>query len=184
MTERLKDKVALITGAASGQGAYEVKLFLQEGAKVIATDVNTKLLNKHVDELKDQYGEAVLPLKLDVTQEDQWIDVVNQGVEKMGKIDILVNNAGIGVTDKTSGLENTTVADWQHFMQTNAMAHFLGMKYVTPIMKKNGGGSSSTFHPWLPCKGLPGLLRILHPRVLPVPLLRGRHVTWVSTISG
>ena len=141
MTERLKDKVALITGAASGQGAYELKLFLHEGAKVVATDVNTKLLNKHVDELKEQYDDAVLPLKLDVTQEDQWIEVVNEAVDKMGKIDILVNNAGIGVTDKTSGLENTTVADWQHFMQTNAMAHFLGMKYVTPIMKKNGGGS-------------------------------------------
>lgn len=50
MTERLKDKVALITGAASGQGAAELKLFLAEGAKVIATDANTKLLNKHADE--------------------------------------------------------------------------------------------------------------------------------------
>lgn len=140
MTERLKDKVALITGAASGQGAAELKLFLAEGAKVIATDVNTKLLNKHADELKKQYGDAVLPLKLDVTKEEDWASVAKEGEEHFGKINILVNNAGIGVTDKTSGL-NSTVEEWKHFMETNAMAHFLGMKYVTPIMKKNGGGS-------------------------------------------
>lgn len=141
MTDRLKNKVALITGAASGQGAAEVRLFLREGAKVIATDVNMKLLDKCVDELKKQYGENVVGAKLDVTQEDEWIDVVDRSVNQMGKIDILVNNAGIGVTDKTSGLEDSTVDDWMHFMKTNALAHFLGMKYVTPIMKKNGGGS-------------------------------------------
>lgn len=141
MTERLKNKVALITGAASGQGAYELKLFLQEGAKVIATDVNTDLLDKHVAELKEKYGDSVLPLKLDVTQEDDWVAAIKKGVDQFGKIDVLVNNAGIGITNKTSGLENATIADWNHFMQTNAMAHFLGMKHVAPIMKKNGGGS-------------------------------------------
>lgn len=141
MTERLKDKVALITGAASGQGAAETKLFLQEGAKVIATDVNTELLNQRVDDLKKQYGDDMLGLELDVTKEDEWKDVVKKGVDQMGRIDILVNNAGIGVTNNTSGLEDSTVADWQHFMKTNAMAHFLGMKFISPIMKKNGGGS-------------------------------------------
>ncbi len=100
MTERLKDKVALITGAASGQGAAETKLFLQEGAKVIATDVNTELLNQRVDGLKKQYGDNILGLELDVTKEDEWKDVVKKGV------------------------------DWQHFMKTNAMAHFLGMKFI------------------------------------------------------
>ena len=140
MTDRLKGKVALITGAASGQGAYELKIFLQEGAKVIATDINTKLLDKHVADLKKQYGDDVLPLKLNVTEEDDWIEATKQGVDQFGKIDVLVNNAGIGVTDKTSGLE-ATVADWKKFMQTNAMAHFLGMKHVVPYMKKNGGGS-------------------------------------------
>ncbi len=141
MTDRLKGKVALITGAASGQGAAEMKLFLQEGAKVIATDINTDLLKTKVDDLKKAYGDKVLGLKLDVTKEDEWKSVVKEGVDKMGKIDILVNNAGIGITNKTSGLEDSTVADWQHFMQTNAMAHFLGMKFIAPIMKKNGGGS-------------------------------------------
>lgn len=141
MSKRLNDKVALITGAASGQGAAEPALFVKEGAKVIATDINAKLLNKHVDTLKEQYGDAILPLKLDVTKEDEWIDAVAQGIKKFKKIDILVNNAGIGITDNTSGLTDSTVNDWHLFMDTNAMSHFLGMKHVVPEMKKIGGGS-------------------------------------------
>lgn len=135
MSKRLNDKVALITGAA------ELALFVKEGAKVIATDINAKLLNKHVDTLKEQYGDTILPLKLDVTKEDEWIDAVVQGIKKFKKIDILVNNAGIGITDKTSGLTDSTVDDWHLFMDTNAMSHFLGMKHVVPEMKKIGGGS-------------------------------------------
>lgn len=108
---------------------------------MIATDINVKLLNKHVDTLKEQYGDAILPLKLDVTKEDEWIDAVAQGIKKFKKIDILVNNAGIGITDKTSGLTDSTVDDWHLFMDTNAMSHFLGMKHVVPEMKKIGGGS-------------------------------------------
>lgn len=141
MSKRLNDKVALITGAASGQGAAELALFVKEGAKVIATDINAKLLNKHVDTLKEQYGDAILPLKLDVTKEDEWIDAGAQGIKKFKKIDILVNNAGIGITDNTSGLTDSTVNDWHLFMDTNAMSHFLGMKHVVPEMKKIGGGS-------------------------------------------
>ena len=77
MSKRLNDKVALITGAA------ELALFVKEGAKVIATDINAKLLNKHVDTLKEQYGDTILPLKLDVTKEDEWIDAVVQGLRSL-----------------------------------------------------------------------------------------------------
>lgn len=107
----------------------------------VPTDINTKLLNQRADSLREQYGDVILPLALDVTQEEQWGDAIAKGVAKFGKIDILVNNAGIGVTDKTSGLTDSTIADWHRYMETNAMAHFLGMKYIVPVMKKNGGGS-------------------------------------------
>lgn len=96
MSKRLIDKVALITGAASGQEAAETALFVKEGAKVIVTDINTKLLNQRADSLREQYGDVILPLALDVTQEEQWGDAIAKGVAKFGKIDILVNNAGIG----------------------------------------------------------------------------------------
>ena len=170
MSKRLNDKVALITGAA------ELALFVKEGAKVIATDINAKLLNKHVDTLKEQYGDAILPLKLDVTKEDEWIDAVAQGIKKFKKIDILVNNAGIGITDNTSGLTDSTVNDWHLFMDTNAMSHFLGMKHVVPEMKKIGGGSIINISS-LVSRGLPGPHLTRPLRGLPGHLRRERHVT-------
>lgn len=141
MSERLKDKVAIITGAASGQGAVETRMFLQEGAKVIATDIQTDLLMKKEAELKEKFGERIVSLTHDVIKEDDWVKVVKTAIDKFGKIDILVNNAGIGTTDKTSGLADSTVADWHRFIDTNAMSHFLGIKHVVPFMKENGQGA-------------------------------------------
>ncbi|MCH3921274.1 SDR family NAD(P)-dependent oxidoreductase [Limosilactobacillus sp.] len=141
MTDRLKDKVAIITGAASGQGAAEARLFLQEGAYVVATDVQFDLLKKQANKFAEKFGDRILPIIQDVTKEDDWQKVVDQTMAKFGKIDILVNNAGIGNTDTTSGLEDSTVDDWHHFMDINAMSHFLGMKYVVPYMKQNGKGA-------------------------------------------
>lgn len=141
MTGRLQDKVAIITGAASGQGAVETKIFLQEGAKVIAIDIQDELLHKKEKELLKEYDGKILALTCDVTKEDNWVNVVQKAIDRFGKIDILVNNAGIGTTDKTTGLTDSTVEDWHRFMDTNAMAHFLGMKHVTPYMKENGHGA-------------------------------------------
>ena len=177
MSKRLNDKVALITGAA------ELALFVKEGAKVIATDINAKLLNKHVDTLKEQSGDTILPLKLDVTKEDEWIDAVVQGIKKFKKIDILVNNAGIGITDKTSGLTDSTVDDWHLFMDTNAMSHFLGMKHVVPEMKKIGGGSIINISSLASVQGIAGPHLTRPLRRLPGHLRRERHVTLASTTS-
>ncbi|WP_242363690.1 SDR family NAD(P)-dependent oxidoreductase [Limosilactobacillus antri] len=141
MTNRLKDKVAIITGAASGQGAAEARLFLQEGAQVIATDIQFDLLKKQARKLAEQFGDRIHPVIHDVTKESDWQKVVSVAIEKFGKLDILVNNAGIGVTDTTSSLMDSTVDDWHHFMDINALAHFIGVKAVVPYMKKNGQGS-------------------------------------------
>lgn len=141
MTGRLQDKVVIITGAASGQGAVETKIFLQEGAKVVATDIQDELLHKKAKELQNEYDGKILALTSDVTKEEDWVNVVQKAIDQFGKIDILVNNAGIGTTDKTTGLTDSTVEDWRRFMDTNAMAHFLGMKHVTPYMKENGHGA-------------------------------------------
>lgn len=150
---------------------------------MIATDINAKLLNKHVDTLKEQYGDAILPLKLDVTKEDEWIDAVAQGIKKFKKIDILVNNAGIGITDKTSGLTDSTVDDWHLFMDTNAMSHFLGMKHVVPEMKKIGGGSIINISSLASVQGIAGPHLTRPLRGLPGHLRRERHVTLASTTS-
>lgn len=136
---RLTGKVAIITGAASGQGAVEAKLFADEGAKVIATDLNETLLNEVVAEINAKYGDVALAIKHNVAEEAEWIRVVEQAVEKFGKVNVLVNNAGI--SGKTHTLEDITVEEWNLVMNINALGNFLGMKHVVPEMKKVGGGS-------------------------------------------
>lgn len=136
---RLAGKVAIITGAASGQGAAEARLFAKEGAKVIATDMNDTLLKEVVAEINTAYGPVAHAIKHDVANEDEWIQVVTQAVEAFGKIDILVNNAG--VSGKIHTLEDITVDEWNFVMNINALGNFLGMKHVVPVMKENGGGS-------------------------------------------
>lgn len=134
---RLKEKVAIITGAASGMGAAEAKLFAKEGAKVVATDVNEELLQKVAEEIKAEGGE-VLAIKHNVASEEEWKSVVAKAVETFGKVDVLVNNAGIS-TDKT--LANMTMEEWNRVMDINLNGCVMGMKYTIPEMQKAGGGS-------------------------------------------
>lgn len=136
---RLEGKVAIITGAASGQGAAELKLFVKEGAKVIATDIQIELLNSLVNEINEQYGQVAIALRHDVASEQDWQTVVESGINEFGKIDILVNNAG--VSGRVHALEEITLEEWNFVMNINATGNFLGIKYVVPEMKKVGGGS-------------------------------------------
>lgn len=92
---RLFGKVAVITGAASGQGAVEARLFAQEGAKVVATDLQVELLSSVVGEINSEFGDVAVGIGHNVADENDWIDVVKQAVEKFGTIDILINN-GVG----------------------------------------------------------------------------------------
>ena len=91
---RLSGKVALISGGARGQGAEEARLFVQEGAKVIITDVLDDEGKKLEAELNETGGDAQY-MPLDVTDENQWDSVIQRILETHGQIDILVNNAGI-----------------------------------------------------------------------------------------
>jgi len=136
---RLEGKVAIITGAASGQGAEEARVFAREGAKVVATDMQVELLQQVVNSINEEYGDVALALKHNVTNEQEWIDVVKAAVDKFGKVDILVNNAG--VSGKIHALEDITVDEWNFVMNINALGNFLGMKHVVPEMKKINGGS-------------------------------------------
>lgn len=136
---RLTGKVAIITGAASGQGAAEARLFADEGAKVIATDLNETLLNEVVAEINAKHGDVALAIKHNVAEEAEWIRIVEQAVEKFGKVNVLVNNAGI--SGNIHALEEITVEEWHKVMNINALGNFLGMKHVVPEMKKAGGGS-------------------------------------------
>jgi len=136
---RLLNKVAIITGAASGQGAEEARLFAKEGAKVVATDIQLAPLNEVVQEIQAAGGEAIA-VAHNVTSTAEWKNVVNKAIETFGKIDILVNNAGVtGQIGQT--IEEIDEETWDFVLNINTRGPFLGMKAVLPYMKQNGGGS-------------------------------------------
>ena len=133
---RLKDKVAIVTGAASGMGAATARLFAREGARVVVADLLEAEGAAVAKEIGDAGGEARFQ-KLDVTSEADWAAVVADTVAAYGKIDILINNAG--VSGSHPDLLNT--ATWDQQMTVNAGSVFLGMRAVIPVMKKAGGGA-------------------------------------------
>src|ERR1700720_27863 len=134
---RLEDKVALITGAASGMGGSMARIFAREGAKVAVADVLDEEGKKIVDEITQANGAAMFR-HLDVTSEAEWKAAVDATIAEFGKLDILVNNAGIS----GSAVEDLfDTAAWDKIMDVNARGAFFGMKYAIPEMRKAGGGS-------------------------------------------
>ncbi len=134
---RLRNKVALITGAARGQGAAEAVLFAREGAKVVVADVVTDPGRKTAAKVNDSGGDARY-VDLDVTSEGAWIAAIAETVDLFGALHILVNNAGIL---RRSTVENTTVGEWDEVLDVNARGVFLGIKHAIKPMRRNGGGS-------------------------------------------
>ena len=135
--KRLENKVAIITGAAKGMGKSEAQLFAEEGAIVIATDVDDKMGQETVEDITSKGGKAEY-YHLDVAQENEWQDVIKQVVSQHHKVDVLVNNAGILIMES---VEETSTEDWDKIFDINAKGVFFGCKYVAPAMRKAGGGS-------------------------------------------
>ena len=127
----LDGKVALITGAARGQGAAEARLFVERGAKVMMTDV----LDEEGQQVAAELGDAAAYMRLDVTSEDG----VAATIEKFGKLNVLINNAGI--ITPVAELHQTSLATFQKVTDVNQIGVFLGMREVVEPMKKAGGGS-------------------------------------------
>ncbi len=132
--KRLDGKVAIVTGGAQGMGSSHVKLFVEEGAKVVFTDINEKLGCA----LETELGENVKFVKQDVTNESDWQNVVEETEKGFGAIDILVNNAGISMN---KSLMEMTESDYRKIVDINQVSVFLGMKAVVPSMTKAGKGS-------------------------------------------
>jgi 3alpha(or 20beta)-hydroxysteroid dehydrogenase len=133
-TGRLDGKVALITGAARGQGAVEARLFVAEGAKVVVADV----LDAEGEAVAKELGDAARYLHLDVSQPDQWDAAVTATEEAFGRLDVLVNNAGIL---HFASIEKMSVEDYMRVVNVNQLGTFLGMKAVIPALRRAGGGS-------------------------------------------
>ena len=131
---RLADKVAIISGAASGMGAATARLFAREGAKVMIADV----LEREGREVAASIGTAARFEPLDVTSEESWAAVVSSTILHFGKLDVLVNNAGISGSAEQDFYSTEA---WHRIMAVNATGVFFGIKHAIPAMIANGGGS-------------------------------------------
>jgi len=132
MSERLKNKVGLITGAAQGLGKEMARSMISQGANIIITDINKESLAKTAEELSCEY------MALDVTKEDQWKETISNIEKNPGSLNILVNNAGIG---GGGDVEETDLESWHLVHSVNLDSVFLGCKFSLPLMRKSGNGS-------------------------------------------
>ena len=131
---RLEGKVTVITGGARGMGASHVRKFVQEGAKVVFTDLN----EEGGMALANELGDNVKFVKQDVTKAADWINVVKEAEEAFGPVNILVNNAGISMN---KNIFEITEEEYRKIVEINQVSVFLGIKYILPSMQKTGNGS-------------------------------------------
>jgi cyclopentanol dehydrogenase len=137
--DRLKGKVALISGAARGQGAAESRLFANEGAKVVIADVLDTETRSLAEEINRKAGSRLaLAMHLDVTRAADWRGAVDTCEREFGGLDILVNNAGILNFKR---IEETSEEEWDSVVAVNQKGVWLGMKTAVPAMRKRRGGS-------------------------------------------
>lgn len=136
---RLKDKVALITGAGNGIGRETALLFSAEGAAVVAVDLDEEALAEVVEEIKESGGKAIVTVA-DVSSATGCENMVSAAENEFGRLDILFNNAGIMMSDDGDAV-STDEDVWDKTMAVNAKGVYLGCKYGIPAMLRSGGGS-------------------------------------------
>jgi 3(or 17)beta-hydroxysteroid dehydrogenase len=135
--DRVKDKVAMITGSAGGIGKAAGLLLAKEGAKVVLTDLDEAGVEAAAAEILSQGGQAVFA-RHDVANEDSCREAIEKTLGAFGKLDVLVNSAGVIIYKK---IEDTTLAEWRWLMSVNLDGVFLGTKCAIGAMRKNGSGS-------------------------------------------
>jgi len=133
----LKNKVAIVTGGASGIGQKTAEFFVQEGVKVLLADVQKEKIEETINGLKGMGGEAK-GFYCDVTDERIVHLMVQEALNQFGTIDILVNSAGVGGGMKP--LEDAERSDWQRILDINLIGTILCCKAVMPIMRQKNGG--------------------------------------------
>ena len=131
---RLEGKTALVTGAASGIGLQTSIRLAEEGARVMMTDINLEKVRQQAEKID---ANATF-LKLDITEEEEWISVLGETVKRFDRLEILVNSAGMVLI---ADVEQITLEDWRKVHAVNLDGTFLGCKHGVRVMKEFGAGS-------------------------------------------
>jgi 3alpha(or 20beta)-hydroxysteroid dehydrogenase len=150
MSGRLEGKVALITGAARGQGEAEARRFVDEGARVVLGDV----LDDRGGQVASDLGDAARYVHLDVTDPGQWAAAVGTATTTYGGLQVLVNNAGIL---KVGLVESMPLDEYLSVVNVNQVGCWLGMQAAAPAMKASGGGSIVNTSSTSGLIGMPGM---------------------------
>jgi len=153
MVDRVKGKVALVTGGASGIGRASALLLAKEGATVVVTDIQDDQGRDVVAAIKKAGGDGVY-LHHDVADEAAWEKVIAEVRARFGKLHVLVNNAGIAIAGSVLTM---TLADWRRQQAINLDGVFLGVKHSLPLMRESGGGSIVNISSLAGLKGSPTL---------------------------
>jgi NAD(P)-dependent dehydrogenase (short-subunit alcohol dehydrogenase family) len=154
MAGQVEDKVALVTGGASGIGEAIVELFAREGATVVISDID-ELRGPDLAQRVTKAGGKAIFLEQDVTSEERWIEIVAEIAKRYGRLDIMVSNAGIGIA--VPSIVDMTLSDWRKQNAINLDGVFLSVKHCLPLMRKTGGGSIVMMSSLAGLRGAPGL---------------------------
>ncbi len=136
---RLQDKVALITGASSGNGRESALLFAREGAKIVAVDVDEDRGAEVVEEIGKDGGEAIF-VRADVSKSSEVEAMIQRAEDRFGGLQVLFNNAGIMHSDDGDAVA-TDESVWDLTMNVNLKGVFFGCKYGIPALRRAGGGA-------------------------------------------
>ena len=132
---KLDGKVAVITGGASGIGKASVRLFIEQGCRVVIADIQ----DQAGGQLAEALGESAVFVHTDVSQEAEVKAAIDFAMRRFGRLDCMFNNAG--VPGGSAKIEETTLADFERIMSVHLRGVFLGMKHAAPVMKRQGSGS-------------------------------------------
>lgn len=141
---RLEGKVAVITGAASGQGHTAAHLFAGEGAKMVVSDVNGEGAEETANSIRASGGEAVA-VATDVARESDVKAMIRIATDEFGRLDVLFNNAGVGYSASErmtmASVVDTPEEDWDAILAINLKGVAMGCKHAIPVMEQQGGGA-------------------------------------------
>ncbi|MBO6720169.1 MAG: SDR family oxidoreductase [Rhizobiaceae bacterium] len=183
---RVKDRIAIVTGAAQGIGAIYAKALAAEGATVVVSDI---LDGTSVVEAIKVAGGRALYVKADVSDETSVQALVDRTVETFGKVDILVSNAAVYASLKMKPFTEIDVAEWDKVTAVNVRGAFLCARSVAPVMKANGYGRIVNIASGTVFKGTPNFLHYVTSKGAIVAMTRalarelGEHGICVNTLA-